>query len=196
MKLNQKNITKASLEETLASHKSTKSRLIFGLCTIFMFPVIAFSFKPKKNPSTLCSGGERILFSFETKKGQLASLCQSSVKNNGYLVYRFGFLGKIEMEYPKNRKDSYSKFTYKFYMRGGGTENDAEDLNSLEFDNNGTTYSIYQDMESGAQGVKVGISVKLPNKDRAIDIKGIAFTATGTLADLRGDERVNQEEGF
>ncbi len=61
---------------------------------------------------THCHGNERVVFSCSMQK-KTASVCASEVSSpsQGYLQYRFGVLGKVEMEYPKVQQHPQGKFT-------------------------------------------------------------------------------------
>lgn len=64
---------------------------------------------------SLCTDDEQILLNWSTfKDGKLASLCGSKDfgKDTGYIQYRFGRPGKIELEFPKNKKDTQEVFDY------------------------------------------------------------------------------------
>src|SRR5438128_10829064 len=57
--------------------------------------------------NSLCAKDERIIFSCITKRAaKIVSLCASKDLTNdrGYLQYRFGLPGKIELEFPKSRQ--------------------------------------------------------------------------------------------
>ncbi len=54
---------------------------------------------------SLCSPGERVVFSaFAEGSNKLVSICSSSPLNEsrGYLQYRFGRPGKIELQFPRS----------------------------------------------------------------------------------------------
>lgn len=125
---------------------------------------------------------EKVIFSFESAKGKKMVLAQD--KANGYIIYRFGNKDKIEMEFPSKTKESWKKFKYSFYMRGGGPANAAMDLNYIYFDNNNIRYVIYDTYYSETDKSAVGIKVIMPN-DKTIDIKGDNKTRTGTMTDFR-----------
>jgi hypothetical protein len=76
---------------------------------------------------------EELIFSFNTKNGKKLVLAKD--KENEYIVYRFGTKDKIELEYPEKNKESWSKFTYGYYSRGGGKQNLAMELESIFFSN-------------------------------------------------------------
>jgi hypothetical protein len=77
------------------------------------------------------------LFSFKLASSpKTLSVCVSKTQPD-YIVYRFGTKDKIKLEFPENKADSWSKFTYSYYLRGGGAENEGMDLNYLSFENGG-----------------------------------------------------------
>src|SRR2546430_3058937 len=66
-------------------------------------------------PNTLCSKDERVIFGCLLKQpAKIVSVCASKnlTSEIGYLQYRFGLLGKIELEFPKDRAGTQQKFEY------------------------------------------------------------------------------------
>jgi hypothetical protein len=128
---------------------------------------------------------EKLIYSFETVGGKKMTLAKDA--NNKYIVYRFGTKDKIEFEYPEKSKDSWSKFTYSFYLRGGGIQNEAMDLNYIYFTNNNYTYVIY-DVYHVREASRIGLKIIDTKTDKTIDIKGKKRTQKGTLLDFRFNE--------
>jgi hypothetical protein len=128
---------------------------------------------------------EKVVFSFISKNNKIMSICIS--KDKSYIVYRYGTKEKIELEYPKDKKDSWSKFKYTYYFRGGGPENEGIDLNYLIFNNNGYTYTIFQEYYSVEGRTKCGLRIENSNK---IEIKGDIKSAIGTLVDFRYNNKI------
>lgn len=86
---------------------------------------------------------EETLFSFQTKNGKMMSLVKD--KNNGYIQYRFGSKDHVEMEFPAERtKESWKKFQYNSYLRGGGKQNAGMEVDNLLFTNNGYQYVVFR----------------------------------------------------
>lgn len=138
---------------------------------------------------------EEVIFSFETAKGKQMVLVKD--EENEYIVYRFGTKDKIELEYPENKdKDSWKKFTYSGYFRGGGIANLAMDLNYLAFVNGDYKYVLYTTYiaEEGGKS-NAGIKVLDSKTDKLItDIKGKQSTRKGNLTAFRDNELINQDE--
>jgi len=64
---------------------------------------------------SLCESTEKIVFSCTGgKAAKIVSLCSSKelTKDRGYLQYRFGLPGKIELEFPKQREQTQQAFKY------------------------------------------------------------------------------------
>ncbi len=92
--------------------------------------------------ATLCEKNEKVIFSCGMKKSaRILSLCSSKEldKQKGYVQYRFGLPGKIELEYPADRKSTQSAFRYSRYTRPLVT------YLALRFETNGYKYSIHED---------------------------------------------------
>jgi hypothetical protein len=118
-------------------------------------------------PNTLCAKGERVIFSCPVKKpAKIVSVCASKdlASDRGYLQYRFGMPGKIELEYPKDRKGTQEKFHYMHYFRA------QFDLTSISFTIDGYEYSVFDDY-NGEEKPTVssqGVSVTAPGKPKEV----------------------------
>ncbi|HLO79407.1 MAG TPA: hypothetical protein VK166_00525 [Chitinophagaceae bacterium] len=126
---------------------------------------------------------EQIILSFQINGGKQVFL----VKDRGdkYISYRFGTKDKVEFEYPGINKHSLERFTYSYYIRGGGKANEAMDLNYLYFTNGGYQYVLYQNYFAAEEKLEVGIKVTDLEKKKTVDIKGDVKTKKGTLVDFR-----------
>jgi hypothetical protein len=126
---------------------------------------------------------EEMIFSFNTKKGKQMVLAKD--KTNEYIVYRFGTKEKIEFEFPEKSKNSWTAFKYSFYLRGGGVQNEGQDLNYLSFTNKNIKYVIYDTYYAVGEKSEVGIKVTDLKRKKVVDIKGDYKTRKGTMADFR-----------
>ena len=90
---------------------------------------------------SLCQASEQTIWSCATVKNKIASVCASKdlAEEKGYVQYRFGAPGKIELEFPKERKDSQKAFKYTRYTRPLVT------MLTLKFENSGIVYEIHDD---------------------------------------------------
>lgn len=120
-------------------------------------------------PNSLCARDERIIFSCPVKKPlKIVSLCASKnlSAEQGYLQYRFGLPGKVELEFPKERTGTQQKFQYTHYFRA------QVDLTEISFSNNGYEYQItddYNGEEKPAQSIQ-GIMVTAPGKPKEVSL--------------------------
>ena len=126
--------------------------------------------QPRKlQPGTLCEKGERIIFSCPIRKpARIVSLCAAKDLTNerGYVQYRFGLPGNVELEYPKERTRTQEKFHYTHYFRA------QFDLTEISFTNDGYEYQItddYNGEEKPAQSIQ-GISVTAPGKPKEVSL--------------------------
>lgn len=133
---------------------------------------------------------EVLIFSFKTKSGK-AVLAKD--KNNKYIIYRFGTKDKIEFEFPAKTKESWQKFKYSYYMRGGGNTNDAIDLNYLAFTTNTIKYIIYDTYFSVGNKSSVGIKIIDLKTTKITDIKGQNKRRKGTLIDFRNNKVIGTD---
>ncbi len=118
---------------------------------------------------TLCEKGERVIFSCPVKRpAKIVSLCASKdlTSDTGYLQYRFGLPGKVELEYPKERTGTQQKFQYMHYFRA------RFDLTEISFTNNGYEYQItddYNGEEKPSQSIQ-GVSVTAPGRPKDVSL--------------------------
>ncbi len=129
---------------------------------------------------------EEILFSFKTKNGKKIVLAKDI--NNEYIIYRFGTSKKIELEYPKEKsKNSWNLFTYDYYHKPGGPENNAMYLNSVYFKIGTYQYSIFSNVyltNEKNDDYEFGVSVFNSKNGKTTTIKG-TYIIKGTLDDFK-----------
>jgi hypothetical protein len=147
----------------------------------------------KEYNENLCTENEEILFSFKTENSdKILSVCVSKSAQE-YIVYRFGTKEKVELEFPGDKADSWSKFIYSYYLRGGGKENEGMDMNYLVFENGGYEYEIYQEYTAVDESTIVGVRIKDKSTNKETDIKGLPDTLIGSLIGLRDNDKIKIE---
>ena len=120
-------------------------------------------------PKSLCARDERIIFSCPVKKpAKIVSLCASKdlSSDRGYIQYRFGLPGKVELEFPQDRTGTQQKFQYTHYFRA------QVDMTEISFKNNGYEYQItddYNGEEKPAQTIR-GVMVTAPGKPKEVSL--------------------------
>jgi hypothetical protein len=118
-------------------------------------------------PNTLCAKEERVIFSCPVKRpAKIVSICASKelTAERGYLQYRFGLPGKLELEYPRERQGTQAKFQYSHYFRA------QFDMTSINFTIDGYEYSVFDDY-NGEEKPKIstqGVSVTAPAKPNEV----------------------------
>jgi hypothetical protein len=116
---------------------------------------------PALQPNTLCAKDERVIFGCRLKRPvKIVSVCASKnlTRETGYLQYRFGLPGKIELEFPKDRQRTLEKFDYTHYFRA------QFDLTEINFTVDGLNYSVFDDYngeEKPAQSLQ-GVAINQP----------------------------------
>ena len=94
--------------------------------------------------NTLCAKDERVIFACVLKQpAKIVSVCASKnvTSETGYLQYRFGLPGKVELEFPKDRTGTQQKFEYNHYFRA------RVDLTEINFSVDGVSYSVFDDYQ-------------------------------------------------
>lgn len=150
-------------------------RILFAICGIGLSLIVMGQPSSQTAPSSLCAANEQIIFNCSLKKpAKMVSLCASRdlSKTRGYLQYRFGVPGKIELEFPKDRQRTQQAFRYKHYFRA------QVDMTSISFSVADYEYSVFDDYNGeekpaiSQQGVTVsptagGKDVTLVCRERA-----------------------------
>ena len=125
--------------------------------------------------NSLCAKTEQIIFSCATKRAgarvagsssRIVSLCASRDldKEHGYLQYRYGLPGKVELEFPSSREGTQRKFQYTHYMRY------QVDLTEINFEIDGYQYQIFDDY-NGEEKPRIsteGVNVTAPGKPKEV----------------------------
>lgn len=128
--------------------------------------------------------GEKVVFGFQVADSKkIVSICMAD--DESYLVYRFGTMDNIELEFPEDRENSFSYFTYSYYLRGGGIENAGLDFNSFNFSNGGYQYQVYDDYEAETGIKAVGIRVTDEKTGKETDITGDSNSVIGSMLHFR-----------
>jgi hypothetical protein len=133
---------------------------------------------------SLCERDEKIVFSCTiTRPAKIVSLCSSKelTKERGYLQYRFGLPGKVELEFPKQREQTQTAFKYSHYFRA------QFDLTEISFSQDGHQYAIFDDYNGEEKPVRheQGIKITPPNgKEVTLTCRGKAKAQYGDLAEV------------
>ncbi len=135
---------------------------------------------------------ENIIYSFETKNGKKMSLVKD--KANHYIQYRFGTKNKVEMEFPAKRTpESWQKFHYNSYMRGGGKDNAGMEIDNLLFKNNGYEYVIFRTYHAEDEDFSAGILIR-DSKGKESRISGNYKTVKGCICNLEDTGMIQKED--
>jgi len=135
-------------------------------------------------PGSLCESSEKIVFNCTVgKAAKIVSLCSSKelTKDRGYLQYRFGLPGKIELEFPKQRDHTQSAFKYSHYFRA------QFDQTEISFTSDGYEYAIFDDYNGEQKPAQrdQGIRITSPgSKETTLNCRGKAKAQYGDLAEL------------
>jgi len=158
---------------------------------VLLFICISFNSFSQK----LLQNNEVCIYSFKTKNGKTMMLAKE--KSNKYIVYRYGKNNKIELEFPEKNEQSWKKFTYSYYLRGGGKQNSGLDIDNINFQSNGYKYIVFSAYSAGdeesEESYSVGIIIYDKDEKRTV-IKGNPKTIIGKLIDFRTNELLTIEE--
>ena len=118
-------------------------------------------------PTSLCTKDEKVVFSCPLRRStKIVSLCSSEklTKDAGYLQYRFGTPGKIELEFPDVRHESLKAFKYSHYFRA------KVDSTEISFSRNGYTYAVFDEYNGEEKRVvsEQGLTVIAENSKKEV----------------------------
>jgi hypothetical protein len=140
-------------------------------------------------PGSLCERDEKIVFSCAVgKQAKIVSICSSKelTKDKGYMKYRFGLPGKIELEYPKEQKLAHEAFKYTHYFRA------KVDYTTISFTLGGYEYMISDDYNEEEKPVhsSENLTITPPNgKEVTLKCRGRAKAQYGDLPDAFPDHQ-------
>lgn len=100
----------------------------------------------------------------------------------------------VELEFPDDFTDSWNKFIYSYYLRGGGIENEGLDLNYLRFEYNGTEYQLFQEYSAESDATDVGIRTIDSSTNNETVLRASEDSIKGDLRELRGYDNIKTEE--
>jgi len=153
------------------------------LTRLFIFLIFTSLFQA----GSLLKPQEVVIFSFKTASGKQLMLAKE--KNDRYIVYRFGKNDKVELEFPKNKAESWSQFEYSFYLRPPQQEVEGHDENYVVFTIGKFQYTIFEKMVTADKvQTDIGIEVKNLSTGTVTTIAGVNSSQRGTLIDLRSSE--------
>ena len=130
-----------------------------------------------------CAPDEQVIFSCGVKgSSKVLSVCASRqlTKGRGYIQYRFGAVGKNELEFPSSREGSQARFSYSHYFRA------QVDRTEVRFRNGKYEYSVFSDYEGDMRPVinesGVRISDTSTEEEKTLLCKGKAINRLALLA--------------
>ena len=132
---------------------------------------------------SLCANTEKIVFSCPiSKSAKIVSLCSSKEFTNekGYLQYRYGVPGKIELEFPGQREQTQKAFKYSHYFRA------QVDRTDISFVNGDTEYSVFDDYNGEQKPAQheQGVQITTPKHELVLNCRGRAKAHYEDLADV------------
>ena len=149
--------------------------LSLALCICCLI-IACLCFQPARNTmlaarslaaTSLCTKDERVVFSCPLRRStKVVSLCSSQklTKDAGYLQYRFGVPGKVELEFPDVRDESRKAFKYSHYFRA------KVDSTEVSFSRNGYTYAVFDEYNGEEKPVvsEQGLTVTADNSKKEV----------------------------
>jgi hypothetical protein len=138
---------------------------------------------------------ETLVFSFKNEEGEVFSLCKG--KDDKYLVFRQGKGHKVTFQYPaKLDENAWNGFSYGYYLRGGGKENDGLDLNSVVFEADGKRYILYDEWHADSDSNFLGLKIRNIKTNETEKKEGNPKTEKGSLIELREHPKVKQDSDY
>lgn len=155
---------------------------IISAATILLLHV-EFSYADPADIS-LCKANEETIFSCQTAKKKIISLCEFRTRSSNFIEYRYGTLANVELSY---RADAKSK--NKFYQ---GTFHGGKISTNLIWFNNGPfTYSIFSP-DWGQDGVAVINNDKLISSQKCSEKSSADIGETNLLIESRSEDEAEK----
>ena len=155
------------------------------LVILFLIPIFTFGQKYRLE-------NEQILFEFKTQNNKRLTIAKD--KSDKYLVYRYGTENKIQFEYPNEKLNSWKKFEFSNYLRGGGKANEGMDLSYLYFQVENNKYVVYAEYLAQTGKTNYGIKVINLKNDKTTTIKANHNSIIGTLSVFRDNKKIEKGE--
>jgi hypothetical protein len=135
---------------------------------------------------------KEVLFSFKTKQNDIISIFR--LQNESGLEFLFKPIKGKPVHYPiptkATSKQNWDKFTYGYYFRPGGVENDGLDLNNLYFKLYNQIYVVYEHYVAADNSFEIGFKILNQKEELIKDYRAKKSTVKGSLIDLRHLEEV------
>jgi hypothetical protein len=152
-----------------------------------LYPASDIYAKSLQRPNaSLCDANEKVIFSCKIKNSaNNLSVCasQNLSKDSGYIQYRFGRTGAIELEYPAEKETSRASFLFARYTRFQVSRL------TLSFSNNNVNYTIFDnyDAESKPYVKEKGVAIS----GQGLEDKNIKLICDqGALSNLQNMEDI------
>jgi hypothetical protein len=160
-----------------------KLLLIIAAVTLCFLPGTSLSNMAQSQSGTLCDQTEKIVFSCPiVNSRKTVSLCSSKelTKEKGYLQYRYGVPGKVELEFPTKREQTQTAFKYSHYFRA------QFDMTDISFVNGDTEYSVFDDYNGEEKPVRheQGVKITMPKHEWVLSCRGRAKAHYEDLAEV------------
>lgn len=146
----------------------------------------------KRLPANYKLSNEEVVMALQMSDGKFMTLCKDTAEN--YLLYRFGTSQRVELEYPSKEKSSWERFTYSFYLRGGGAENAGLDLNYVYFEREGYRYIIFDTYDATANQSEYGIKVENLKTGEITVLTGKMMKTGSSLIDFRDNTLIQKSD--
>lgn len=150
------------------------------------FSSLGKSSKQRAKPtSTLCAADERVIFSCGLRQpAKIVSVCASKdlTSEKGYLQYRFGLPGKVELEFPQDRTNTQQQFEYSHYFRA------RVDMTEINFTvNKVISYSVFDDYNGEEKPAvsEQGVAINWPGTNKKEVRYFCSAKPTADYADLQ-----------
>jgi hypothetical protein len=147
-----------------------------SVVVVFVIIVCCAAASAVQTPSH-CGASEAVIFSCRIKGStKILSLCGSKQlsKDAGYLQYRFGRPGAVELTFPEEKRNSQAQFLYNHYLRA------QVDETQVTFKNGAFTYSIYDRYDGEEKPAKRYQGVSVEN-ERGAGPENQDFECTGPV---------------
>lgn len=167
--------------------QSGRRRSVFFFLLIVLVLITSHPGSSSQLKDRLRAQNENILFSIKLVDGQVVSICVNEQEK--YLTCRLGTLSDLKLRIYVRPEEYGETFRYDYYFRGGGPHNIGLDLNSLIFEKDGYTLTVYDNYSAIDDVATAGIVIELSSGTKTYST-GLYGTKIGSLTTLRYPRRL------
>ncbi len=142
----------------------------------------------KPSTTSYILSNETALLTFRTENDKKLVIAKDTA--NKYLIYRFGTLNKVELEYPSEKENSWKKFYYAFHSENAIINDLQKTTRYLYFTRGNYQYVVYQEYSDKRDHLTNGIKIIDKQTEDTTNLKAKHNPIKGSLLPLMNNEKI------